>query len=132
MSKFNTCVLISRNGLSPEELENKADAMLAKFDINTKTEPIKSDNNTQFDAYSFPVEVKPEDYGRLLFGHGNEEKIVKALINQNGEWIDGPYIWMLNDITPEQKNELDAWEKKLTTLFKEQKDAVVFLSECHM
>ncbi len=42
MSTFNTCILITRNGSSPEQMADKASTVLAKFDINKEMKPYKS------------------------------------------------------------------------------------------
>ena len=82
------------------------------------------------DYWSVVAEVKPEDRGRLLFGQGGEEKIVKAIVTPAGKWNDGPWVYGAPDA--EQDKELEAWDKQLTTLLDEHKDTVAFLADCHI
>jgi len=42
MSHFNACVLVTRNGSSPEQMADKASEMLAGFDINLEMKPYKT------------------------------------------------------------------------------------------
>jgi len=82
------------------------------------------------DYWSVFAEVKLEDRGRLLFGQGGEEKTVKAFVTPDGQYVDGP--WVYGAPNAEQEKELKAWDKKITALLDEYKDAAVFLVDCHI
>ncbi|HWQ99768.1 MAG TPA: hypothetical protein VN397_02890 [Candidatus Methylomirabilis sp.] len=82
------------------------------------------------DYWTILAEIKPEDRGRLLFGQGGEEKIVRAVVTPDGEWIDGP--WVYGSPHAEQNKELEAWVMKLTALLDDHKDTVAFLADCHI
>ena len=82
------------------------------------------------DEWSGFIEVKPEDRGRLLFGQGGEMRSVRALVTPDGQWVDGPWVYLYPDA--EQEKELEKWDKQVTMLLEEHKDALVLLAECRI
>ena len=81
------------------------------------------------DEWEILTEVKSEKQRELLFGEG-EEKICRAIVTPDGQWIDGPYIFG-SVKSPEQQQELEAWLKKFAEVLEQNKDAALFLAECH-
>lgn len=85
------------------------------------------------DAWSVFAEVKPEDRGRLLFGQGGEEKIVKALVTPDGKWIDGPWVYVYRGSpNAKQEKEIEEWEKTVSSVLQEHSDTAVFIADCHI
>ena len=73
MSHFNVCILVKRDGSTPEQLKRKANAMLADFDINKMLEP-----------YKFYVE---NDEIQRMAGHfGIDPTNLPALAEKFEEW----------------------------------------------
>ena len=94
------------------------------YGISTKNPEGHTNDWSVFD------EVKPEDRKRLLLGERGEEKIVRAIVTPDGEWIDGPWVYGSPDA--DQEKELEAWEKKVTTLLDENAGSVALLADCHI
>jgi hypothetical protein len=80
------------------------------------------------DEWEILTEIKPEDRPQLLFGEG-EEKICRAIVTPDGKWINGPYIF--GSPNAEQEKELAAWLKQFNEVLDQNKDAALFLAECH-
>ena len=73
--------------------------------------------------------MQPEKQSELLFGEG-EEKICHAIVTPDGKWIDGPWIYGSTK-NSEQQQELEAWLTRFTEILEQNKDAALFLAECH-
>ncbi|MFA6495396.1 MAG: hypothetical protein WC246_02760 [Candidatus Paceibacterota bacterium] len=84
------------------------------------------------DHWSAPEQIKFEDRERCILsqGEGGKERIIKAVVTPDGEWIDGPWVYGVSNV--EQDEELEAWNKKRAALFVEYKNATAFLLECHV
>lgn len=179
MSHFNVCILVTRDGSTPEQMEQKAEDTLENFNVNKEVEPYKyyigpdkiqmmanhykidsanlvalaeklddwhgdkggvdeagfygisiTNPDGHIDYGSVFTEVKLEDRGRLLFGEGGVEKVVKAVITADGKWVNGPWIYAASDA--ESDKEFEAWITQVTQLLDEDKNAIAFLADCHI
>ena len=100
MSHFNACVLVTRNGSSPEQMADKASDVLAKFDINKETEPYKT-------------YVGADEIRRMAKHYGIDPTNLHALAEKFEEWngdkggVDEKGFYGISTKNPE--GHIDGW-----------------------
>ena len=73
MSHFNVCVLVTRNGSSPEQMVDKASEALAKFDINMEVKPYKT-------------YINADEIQRMIKHYGIDSVNLSALAEKLESW----------------------------------------------
>ena len=118
MSKFNACILVTRNGSNPEQMMQKASDMLANFDINKETKP-----------YKYYVEA--DDIQRMAKHYGIDPTNLPILAEKLEEWKAKVALWetgvmdwerVISDIFDKAVQELD--KTKRIALYHEWQEIV--------
>jgi hypothetical protein len=90
-----------------------------------------------FDSAQILGRVLPEDFGLAFLGEGGN-RMCRAIITMDGEWIDGP--WNFGPIPEivhfglsreERIKESDEWIAKLTSALKQNEHEAIFIADCH-
>ncbi|MCA9363767.1 hypothetical protein KC727_00925 [Candidatus Kaiserbacteria bacterium] len=79
--------------------------------------------------YGNLVDLIPRNRWEHMFLSGIEEKVCRAVVTPDGEWVDGPWLYSTSD--PESQRKADEWERKVQELFLEHDNAAAFLADLH-
>lgn len=100
MSHFSACVLVKKNGSSPERMAEEADALLSRFDINKETAPYKR-------------RLEEEEIRRIAEHYGidpaDPREIAAKLESWNGDkgGVDEQGVYELSTKNPD--GHIDSW-----------------------